>query len=504
MGLYNNFPYTNFHEMNLDWILQELKNLVEEWDKFGANVTATAHESADPEVIVSGNMKDTLSFDFGLVRGPRGYTGQTGQDGPPGPPGTGLEILDEYATLADLQTAHPTGSAGDAYLVGTGGSFTLYIWSTDAGAWVDAGSLTSPSPSTIAPVMDGTAAVGTSLLYARADHAHPSDTYKLDKSNTDGIYAVVSGSQTMIQSADTSTADTLVRYDAVGDINTKDLNASGDVNVSGDLTVVNDIDAQSDVDVAGDLAVTGDISGNTITITSNDILNSDKLEDIAQSSTISPFAYDGVNSMLSMAADGGDGTPVISLKGDIFNDDGTHSAVTETVGFQSPFKVTSNKIDLKPATALQLGGVKIGSGINVDVDGVISANAGSETPFTLSGTVSITATTSTAGAPQYSGVDLAYKMTADGREFMIYGSLLAKGSTVNNLCTLTTSLQVDAPATTIEIKGLPIVGLQPGSAAAGHFLSIDTSGYVKLNIYAPTNQCLLTIPPIRIKLDEWA
>jgi hypothetical protein len=38
---------------------------------------------------------------------------------------------------------------------------------------------TPPSPATAAPLMDGTAAVGTSLLYARQDHVHPSDTSRL-------------------------------------------------------------------------------------------------------------------------------------------------------------------------------------------------------------------------------------------------------------------------------------------------------------------------------------
>lgn len=36
--------------------------------------------------------------------------------------------------------------------------------------------LAVPSPSTVAPLMDGTAAVGTSLLFTRQDHVHPSDT----------------------------------------------------------------------------------------------------------------------------------------------------------------------------------------------------------------------------------------------------------------------------------------------------------------------------------------
>lgn len=44
-----------------------------------------------------------------------------------------------------------------------------------------------PSASTTAPVMDGTAAVGTSTNYARADHVHPSDSTKVDKVEGKGL-----------------------------------------------------------------------------------------------------------------------------------------------------------------------------------------------------------------------------------------------------------------------------------------------------------------------------
>ena len=27
MGLFDQFPYTNFHELNLDWILSQMKNV---------------------------------------------------------------------------------------------------------------------------------------------------------------------------------------------------------------------------------------------------------------------------------------------------------------------------------------------------------------------------------------------------------------------------------------------------------------------------------------------
>lgn len=51
-----------------------------------------------------------------------------------------------------------------------------------SGAWAAAtgGGGSSPSPATANPLMDGTAAVGTSDKYAREDHVHPSDTTKAD------------------------------------------------------------------------------------------------------------------------------------------------------------------------------------------------------------------------------------------------------------------------------------------------------------------------------------
>ena len=86
---FHEYPYTDFHEMNLDWIIKQMKDLIDEWDSFGGNVEATAHESLNPEVSVSGDLKTKLDFDFGLVRG---NEGPRGPEGPEGPQGKGLEI----------------------------------------------------------------------------------------------------------------------------------------------------------------------------------------------------------------------------------------------------------------------------------------------------------------------------------------------------------------------------------------------------------------------------
>lgn len=68
-------------------------------------------------------------FDFVLPKGDKGDTGQ------------GINILDEYATLAALQAAHPVGNPGNAYLVGTTNPKNLYVWSSSTSAWKDEGQL---------------------------------------------------------------------------------------------------------------------------------------------------------------------------------------------------------------------------------------------------------------------------------------------------------------------------------------------------------------------------
>lgn len=55
--------------------------------------------------------------------------------GAKGETGTSVTILGSYATLADLQAAHPTGNPGDGYLVGG----DLYVW--NGSAWQDVGQI---------------------------------------------------------------------------------------------------------------------------------------------------------------------------------------------------------------------------------------------------------------------------------------------------------------------------------------------------------------------------
>ena len=93
------------------------------------------------------------------IQGPKGDQGQTGATGPQGvqgiqgpqgvagkdgADGKSFTILGMYATLQELMAAHPTGSTGDAYAVGTAASNTVYNWNTERSIWEDLGPLRGP------------------------------------------------------------------------------------------------------------------------------------------------------------------------------------------------------------------------------------------------------------------------------------------------------------------------------------------------------------------------
>ena len=60
MGLFEHFPYTNFHDLNLDWIIQALKDLDKKVDTIEERVTQAAKDYVDARIaeFVSGPMQD--------------------------------------------------------------------------------------------------------------------------------------------------------------------------------------------------------------------------------------------------------------------------------------------------------------------------------------------------------------------------------------------------------------------------------------------------------------
>ena len=84
----------------------------------------------------------------GAFDGARGKDGPAGPQGPKGADGGSYTVKGLYATLSALQAAHPTGSAGDAWFVGTADSNVVYQWDVEKAAWVNVGSLKGPKGDT--------------------------------------------------------------------------------------------------------------------------------------------------------------------------------------------------------------------------------------------------------------------------------------------------------------------------------------------------------------------
>ena len=213
------------------------------------------------------------------------FDGPAGPQGDKGDPGDSYTVKGLYATLADLQAAHPTGSAGDAWFVGTAEDNVVYQWDVDQAAWVNVGALKGPQGETGA-----TGAAG-------ADGADGADGKSAYQSAKDGGYtgteaqfntdlAAVSGKQARI------TASGMLKGDGAGGVSAavKGTDYAGpSVSVSATLTAAGwDADAKTQtVSVAG------------VTATANGSLR------IAQSATDDQFtAWGAAQPRVTAQADG--------------------------------------------------------------------------------------------------------------------------------------------------------------------------------------------------------
>ena len=73
-------------------------------------------------------------------QGEKGEKGDTGTQGPKGETGAGFKVLDYFTSETELNSSVTNPSAGDAYGVGTGEPYDIYIYSPTKG-WVNNGAL---------------------------------------------------------------------------------------------------------------------------------------------------------------------------------------------------------------------------------------------------------------------------------------------------------------------------------------------------------------------------
>ena len=221
----------------------------------------------------------------GVFDGPAGPEGKTGPAGPKGENGDSYTVKGLYATLSALQAAHPTGSAGDAWFVGTAEDNVVYQWDVDQAAWVNVGALKGPrgeTGATGAAGADGNdGADGKSAYQSAQDGGYTGTEAQF---NTD--LAAVSGKQARI------TAGGLLKGDGAGGVSAavKGTDYAGpSVSVSATLTAAGwDADAKTQtVSVAG------------VTATANGSLR------IAQSATDDQFtAWGAAQPRVTAQADG--------------------------------------------------------------------------------------------------------------------------------------------------------------------------------------------------------
>lgn len=86
---------------------------------------------------ISGDTATVGATSLVSIKGAKGDKGDTGEKGADG---TGVTILGSYDSEGALTEAHPTGSAGDAYLV----DGDLYVWSATDSEWKNVGTIQGP------------------------------------------------------------------------------------------------------------------------------------------------------------------------------------------------------------------------------------------------------------------------------------------------------------------------------------------------------------------------
>lgn len=386
MGVFDQFPYTNFHELNLDWILQALKELEHTIDQF---VAINALKYADPIQwdITSQYEKNTIVIDP--------QTGTAYISVEPVPAGVALTNTDYWTVVFDLGSfvVRAAKNFTDRYEAET---TTTATFNSNAGDWIVWGD-------TLYFANVNITAGDSYVIGGNIDHftmedicGHLQDLLTTDKSN---LVAAINEQLTLMGDLnDLNTTDKSSLVAAINDV----LVIIGAI--IGDLNDLNTIDQTSIVNAINEVladitAIVGNLSDLNTTDQSN-IVNAinEVLADVGDLSNLNTTdktnLVNAINEVLIVAAQSGDVyNTAYGLNLDptgVTDNSAIFAGLTENVGLKAGTYLIDDTITIPVQVVFAQGAVlNITSGHTVTFNGQIVA--GRYQIFTGTGDVVCTA-----------------------------------------------------------------------------------------------------------------
>lgn len=187
-------PWSNFHELNLDWLLDQVKKLREDVDNITGSATpstttpimdgvaaiGTEDSFARGDHIHPTDTSRAAQADLAQEVIDRGNADDTLQ--------TNINTVDAKIKFSSASPLMDSSSASAGFSDFLARADHVHPTDTSRASATDLATLTvrvdnitgAASPYDVAPLMDGVASYGTIGAYSRGDHRHPSDTSKLD------------------------------------------------------------------------------------------------------------------------------------------------------------------------------------------------------------------------------------------------------------------------------------------------------------------------------------
>lgn len=188
-------PWSNFHELNLDWLLEQVKKLREDVDNITASATPSTTTPLMDGVAAIGTEDNFARGDHvhptDTSRAAQNDLTQEITDRGNADLALASDIADvdakiKFSSAAPLMDSSSASSGFSDYMARAD---HVHPTDTSRASATDLATLTvrvdniagAASPYDVTPLMDGVGSAGTVGAYSRGDHKHPSDTSKLDK-----------------------------------------------------------------------------------------------------------------------------------------------------------------------------------------------------------------------------------------------------------------------------------------------------------------------------------